>query len=114
MAAIKASEILSIQGFQNDVDGKHDKKSSINSWKIQNIQWKPCYSIIRKCNLSRHIYKTHNEDKDAYNKTLKEEDMKYDCTKCDLKFISEPLRSYHIKKNHKEKEKKDRNSKGMK
>ena len=45
MAAIKASENLFFQGLQIDVDGKHDKKSSINSWKIQNIQCKLCYSI---------------------------------------------------------------------
>ena len=65
------------------------------------VKCKLCYSESSSlANLKRHIINRHREDKDHYDKDINEEDLKYTCNKCGLKFLSEHLRAFHFKKEH--------------
>ena len=69
---------------------------------LENVrfQCKLCFAEFSNLrNLAAHTGR-HREDKDSYNRDIKEEDLKFACNKCGLKFLSEHLRAFHFKKKH--------------
>ena len=62
---------------------------------------KLCYAeYSNQWNLQRHQV-CHKEDSAAFQREISEEELAFPCTDCDLRFLSEHIRSFHHKKVHK-------------
>ena len=51
-------------------------------------------------NCKLHVDKIHKEDFEKLEKPITCEDLKFDCDRCDLKFISAKILEYHIEFGH--------------
>ena len=72
--------------------------------KTEVFSCKLCYSeFSRAGNLKQHIVR-HKEDIGSYERDIGEAELKYDCSDCGLKFLSDHLRQFHATKVHRARE----------
>ena len=75
-------------------------KDEAKTSSLQKATCKLCYTeCSNRSNLLSHL-RRHVEDKDAINRDITEDDLKFQCNKCGLTFISEHLRGFHFNRNH--------------
>ena len=65
---------------------------------------KLCYSeFSRAGNLKQHIVR-HKEDAHNYDRDIGEDELKYECSECSLRFLSDHLRQFHLTRVHRVRE----------
>ena len=78
-----------------DISICDDKEQKIKSELISSI-CKLCYiTTSDKIALNNHINKVHTKDKESLNKSIMLEDLKYECIKYPLKFLSQNILDGH-------------------
>ena len=93
-----ACKVCNVEVMEYKLEAHMKQKHSDNP---EEFKCKLCYTQSSSlANLKRHIINRHREDKHHIDRDITEEDLKYTCNKCDLKFLSEHLRAFHFKKEH--------------
>ena len=76
-------------------------KDEAKTSSLQKATCKLCYTeCSNRSNLLSHL-RRHVEDKDAINRDITEDELNYQCKKCNKSFFTENILKYHTKYGHK-------------
>ena len=74
-------------------------KNHMTTHQERNFACQLCHTkLSSKSNLKLHFTNRHGEDQEYLNQKITEEDLKWPCDQCDLKFVAQKFLDRHLRK----------------